>query len=136
MASVVSRANLRSQLRALTNTCALAGSTSGERTWVRKRERQGVDPRIEVSPPLRGPFAPKSESKSRADGEASAYCLWWRSHTDTVVFALLLTPGPHAARQLERLKDGSVREDRLILGDYELVQRPREGKHAPRGLGG
>ena len=70
-------------------------------------------------------------AKNRADGEASAYCLWWRSHADTVVFALLLTPGPHAARQLERLKDGSAREDRLILGDYELVQRPREGQARP-----
>ena len=70
-------------------------------------------------------------AKLRAEGEASAYCLWWRSHADTVAFALLLTPGPHAARQLEQLKDGSAREGRLALGDYELVQRPRPGQPRP-----
>ena len=95
--------------------------------------------RVERAMPLASKFRrlyevhlPRNQrAKNRADGEASAYCLWWRSHTDTVVFALLLTHGPHAARQLERLKDGSVREHRLILHDYELVQRPREGQARP-----
>ena len=45
-----------------------------------------------------------------------------------MTFALLQTPVPHAARQLERLKDGSAREGRLALGDYELVRRPRPGQ--------
>jgi hypothetical protein len=67
-------------------------------------------------------------ARLRAKGEASAYCLWWQPHTATMAFALLLTPEPHAARQLEKLKDATEREGRLVLGDYELVQRPRPGQ--------
>ena len=70
-------------------------------------------------------------ARLRALGEASAYCLWWRSHTDTVAFALLLTKGPHAARQLEQLSDATERAGRLVLGDYELVQRPRPDAQKP-----
>lgn len=65
---------------------------------------------------------------SRANGEASAYALWWKPHTEHIVFALLLTPGTHAACQLEKLRDASTREGRLTLGDYELVQRARDGQ--------
>jgi hypothetical protein len=57
--------------------------------------------------------------------------LWWQPHAESVVFALLLTPGQHAARQLEKLLDAAERDGRLTLGDYELVQRPRDGKAAP-----
>jgi hypothetical protein len=67
-------------------------------------------------------------ARARANGEASAYALWWQPHADGVVFALLLTPGTHAARQLERLRDCGDKGSRITLGDYELVQRPREGK--------
>jgi len=67
----------------------------------------------------------------RAAGEASAYCLWWQPHTDRVVYALLLTPGTHTARELERLREAENRETRLTLDDYELVQRPREGQARP-----
>ena len=59
------------------------------------------------------------------------YALWWKPHADAVVFALLLTPGQHAARQLEKLRDSGERNDRITLGDYELVQRPREGRASP-----
>ncbi len=67
-------------------------------------------------------------ARLRAHGEASAYCLWWQPYAGTVVFALLLTKGPHAARQLEKVRDAAEREGRLVLGDYELVQRPRPGQ--------
>lgn len=70
-------------------------------------------------------------ARLRAHGDASAYCLWWQPHTDTLVFALLLTPGPHAARQLEKLQDACTRDARITLGDYELVQRPRDGQPHP-----
>lgn len=70
-------------------------------------------------------------ARARANGEGSAYALWWQPHADAIVFALLLTPGQHAARQLEKLRDTAERDSRLTLGDYELVQRPREGKAAP-----
>lgn len=72
-------------------------------------------------------------ARLRAAGEASAYTLWWQPHADSVVFALLITPGSHAARQLERLRDATTREGRLTLGDYELVQRPRAKKPRPAG---
>lgn len=64
-------------------------------------------------------------ARRRADGEASAYCVWWRSHADTVCFALLLTDGPHAARKLEDMRDCRERAGRMELGDCELVQIPR-----------
>lgn len=70
-------------------------------------------------------------ARARANGEGSAYVLWWQPHAESVVFALLLTPGQHAARQLEKLVDAADRDGRLTLGDYELVQRPRDGKAAP-----
>ena len=70
-------------------------------------------------------------ARARANGEGSAYALWWQPHADAVVFVLLLTPGQHAARQLEKLRDATARDTRLALGDYELVQRPREGKARP-----
>lgn len=70
-------------------------------------------------------------ARARAIGEGSAYALWWRPHADNLVFALLLTPGTHAARQLEKLRDCGERGNRITIGDYELVQRPREGKAAP-----
>jgi hypothetical protein len=70
-------------------------------------------------------------ARARANGEGSAYVLWWQPHAESVVFALLLTPGQHAAQQLEKLLDAAERGGRLKLGAYELVQRPREGKAAP-----
>ena len=70
-------------------------------------------------------------ARARANGEGSAYALWWQPHADTIVFALLLTPGQHAARQLEKLRDCGERGSRMTLGDYELVQRPREGNATP-----
>lgn len=70
-------------------------------------------------------------ARARANGEGSAYVLWWQPHAESVVFALLLTPGQHAARQLEKLLDAAERDGRMTLGDYELVQRPRDGKAAP-----
>lgn len=70
-------------------------------------------------------------ARARANGEGSAYVLWWQPHAESVVFALLLTPGQHAARQLEKLRDCGERGSRITLGDYELVQRPREGKTSP-----
>ena len=70
-------------------------------------------------------------AKARANGEGSAYALWWRPHADNLVFALLLSPGTHAARQLENLQDCGERNSRITLGDYELVQRPRDGKAVP-----
>ena len=65
--------------------------------------------------------------RERASGLASADLLLWQPHTDTIVFCLLVTPGPHAARSLEKLMDASAKDSRLTLGDYELVQRPRTG---------
>lgn len=70
-------------------------------------------------------------ARARATGEGSAYALWWQPHADAIVFALLLTPGTHAARQLEKLRDCGERGVRMTLGDYELIQRPRDGKAAP-----
>jgi hypothetical protein len=70
-------------------------------------------------------------ARARANGEGSAYVLFWQPHMESVVFALLLTPGQHAARQLEKLKDCGERGDRMVLGDYELLQRPRDGKASP-----
>ena len=70
-------------------------------------------------------------ARARANGEGSAYALWWQPHADTLVFALLLTPGSHAARQLEKLRDCGERSTRITLGDYELVQRSREGAALP-----
>jgi hypothetical protein len=70
-------------------------------------------------------------ARARANGEGSAYALWWQPHADAVVVALLLTPGTHAARQLERLRNCGERGSRMTLGDYELVQRPRDGRTAP-----
>lgn len=70
-------------------------------------------------------------ARARAAGEASAYALWWQPHADTVAFVLLLTPGLHAARQLERLRDATSRDGRFVLGDCELVQRAREGQARP-----
>ncbi|WP_230971286.1 hypothetical protein [Nitrogeniibacter aestuarii] len=65
------------------------------------------------------------KARERAYGHASACLLWWRAHTDTLVFCLLVTPGPHAAHSLESLRDVHARDTRLTLGEYELVQRPR-----------
>lgn len=70
-------------------------------------------------------------ARARANGEGSAYALWWQPHADVIVFALLLTPGTHAAKHLEKLRDCGERSSRMSLGDYELVQRPREGKASP-----
>jgi len=70
-------------------------------------------------------------ARARANGEGSAYALWWRPQTDILAFALLLTPGTHAARQLEKLRDCGDKSSRITLGDYELVQRPRDGKATP-----
>lgn len=70
-------------------------------------------------------------ARARANGEASAYAVWWQPHADTIVFALLLTPGRHAVRQLEKLQDATERDARLAVGDYELVQRPRADKASP-----
>jgi hypothetical protein len=66
--------------------------------------------------------------RNRAVGEGTACVLWCRPSTDTLLFALLLTPGPHAARNLERLSDVGQGPGRMTLGDYELVQRPRPGQ--------
>lgn len=95
--------------------------------------------RLERAPALAAKFARLYEvhlhrnqrARARAAGEASAYALWWQPHADAVVFALLLTPGSHAARRLERLRDATTREGRFVLGDYELVQRPRDGQARP-----
>lgn len=65
--------------------------------------------------------------RERASGLASADLLLWQPHTDTIVFCLLVTPGPHAARSLEKLVDAATKTTRLTLGDYELVQKPRTG---------
>lgn len=70
-------------------------------------------------------------ARARALGEGAAYAIWFSPHMETVVFALLLTPGTHAARQLEKLRDCGDKASRITLGDYELVQRPREGKATP-----
>ena len=66
--------------------------------------------------------------RERANGLASADLLLWQPHTDTLVFCLLLTPGPHVARNLESLYDAAGRNPRLTLGDYELIQRPHPGR--------
>jgi hypothetical protein len=71
------------------------------------------------------------KARERAYGHASACLLWWRTHTDTLLFCLLITPGPHAAHALESLRDVHARETRLTLGDYELVQRSRADSARP-----
>ena len=48
-----------------------------------------------------------------------------------MVFFLLLTPGQHAAYQLEAMRPVSDRSTRLMLGEYELVQRQRVGSKLP-----
>lgn len=70
-------------------------------------------------------------AKQRADGLASAYLLLWRTYTDTLAFCLLITPGPHTARTLEKLEDATQRESRLTLDDYELVLHQRAGAARP-----
>ena len=65
--------------------------------------------------------------RERASGVASADLLLWQPHTETIVFCLLVTPGPHEARSMEKLQDAFARDARLTLGDCELVQRPRTG---------
>ncbi|TVT50490.1 MAG: hypothetical protein FHP94_03130 [Denitromonas halophila] len=72
------------------------------------------------------------KARERAYGQASACVLWWHPHTDTVVFCLLLTPGPHAARSLESLRDSHARDTRLTLDEFELVlhSRPECGRPA------
>lgn len=69
--------------------------------------------------------------RERASGLASADLLLWQPHTDTIVFCLLLTPGSHVAHMLEKLRDATLRDTRLTLGDYELVQQPRPGNDRP-----
>lgn len=69
--------------------------------------------------------------RERAAGLASADLLLWRAHTDTLVFCLLVTPGPHAARALESLRDARERDSRLTLGEFELTRRPRANKKHP-----
>jgi len=71
------------------------------------------------------------KARERAYGHASACLLWWRAHTDTLVFCLLVTPGQHAAHALESMRDVHARDTRLTLGEYELVQRPRADSARP-----
>lgn len=97
----------------------------------------------EVSPDRAKPLAAKfvrlyavhlhrnQKARERANGQASACVLWWRPYPDRLMFCLLVTAGPHAARVLEALRDATARDGRLVLGEYELVQRPREGNARP-----
>lgn len=70
-------------------------------------------------------------ARLRRDGQAAARMLLWQGQENWVVFFLLLTPGQHAAYQLEEMRQVSDRSTRLTLGDYELVQRQRTGTKVP-----
>ena len=70
-------------------------------------------------------------ARLRRDGQAAARMLLWQGQENWVVFFLLLTPGQHAAYQLEEMRQVRDRSTRLTLGDYELVQRQRSGTKVP-----
>lgn len=95
--------------------------------------------RIERAPALVAKFARlynvhlhrNQKLRERAAGLASADMLLWRAHTDSILFCLLITSGPHTAHAVETMHDTRLRGSRLTLGEFELTQRARAGSTTP-----
>lgn len=67
-------------------------------------------------------------ARSKAAGHGCAILLLYAGAADALTWFLLVSPGPHPARSLERLKSALERDTRIVVhGDYELVRYTRAG---------
>ena len=71
-------------------------------------------------------------ARSKAAGEGCAILLLYAGATGVLTWFVLVSPGPHPARLLERLKSAVDRDERIVVkGDYELVRHTRFGGTRP-----
>lgn len=67
-------------------------------------------------------------ARSKAGGEGCAILLLHAGAPDALSWILMVTPGQHPARVLERLRCALERDERIVVqGDYELVRYTRAG---------
>ena len=71
-------------------------------------------------------------ARSKAAGEGCAILLLYAGAPGVLTWFVLVSPGPHPARLLERLKSALDRGERIVVkGDYELVRHTRSGSTRP-----
>jgi hypothetical protein len=69
-------------------------------------------------------------ARSKAGGEGCAILLLYAGEPDALSWILMVNPGQHPARVLERLRCALERGERIVVqGDYELVRYTRFGAH-------
>lgn len=70
-------------------------------------------------------------ARAKKAGEGCAVLLMWEASEGVLAWFLLVTPGDHPARQLERLRDALDPRGRITLTGYELVRQTRPGAASP-----
>lgn len=71
-------------------------------------------------------------ARSKAAREGCAILLLYAGAPGVLTWFVLVSPGPHPARLLERLKSALNRHERIFVkGDYELVRHTRSGSTRP-----